>query len=84
MTRSFKKFEERLRLTGLYGRVESRALNHHVSLRDLYEGRYTTSVVAARKAVYSWLVQEGKSPSEIADLFDRNHAGIYKLLGSAR
>ena len=68
-------------MTGLYGRVESRALNHHVSLRDLYDGRRTMSVVTARRAVYSWLLQEGKSVYEIGDLFDRSHAGIYKMIG---
>jgi len=81
MTRSFERFQERIRLAGLYGRVESRALNHHVSLQDLYEGRHTASVVAARRAVYSWLIKEGKNVSEVADLFDRERAGIRKMLG---
>jgi len=84
MTRSFSKFQERLRTTGLFGRVESRTLNHHVSLQDLYEGRHTASVVAARREVYSWLIREGKSVSEVADLFDRERAGIRKMLGRAR
>jgi len=31
--------------------------------------------------VYSWLIKEGKNVSEVADLFDRERAGIRKMLG---
>ncbi len=84
MKRSFKKFTDRLEASGLLGRVESRALNLHVSLQDLYEGPYSTSVVAARKVVYTWLSKEGKSINEIARLFDRSPSGVAKLLLGAR
>lgn len=77
--RSFKKFTARLEAMGLLGRVEARALNMHVSLQDLYEGTYSTSVVAARRSVYLWLMQEGKTSNEVAALFDRSPSGVIKL-----
>lgn len=80
MKRSFKKFVTRLETSGLFGRVEARAINMHVSLQDLYEGPYSTSVVAARRSVYSWLIQEGKTVNEVAVLFDRSASGVAKLM----
>jgi hypothetical protein len=80
MKRSFSRFEERLDAIGLRGKIEARALAHHVSLFDLYEGPdRASSIVAARKDVYGWLMKEGKSFNEVARLFDRAANGVWKM-----
>jgi hypothetical protein len=80
MTRSYSKFVRRLEEIGLHAEVEKRALKLHVSLRDLYEGRdRAPSIGAARRAVYTWLINEGKGLNEIARLFDRAPSGVSKL-----
>lgn len=84
MKRSFAKFEARLKSIGLLDKVEKRSLALHVSLRDLYDGGHAPSIVAARRAVYSWLVKEGKSINEVARLFDRIPSGVYKLCARAK
>lgn len=81
--RSFKKFSARLDAIGLRATIEKRALVLHVSLRDLYEVQGTSSA-AARRAVYQWLMKEGKSINEIARLFDRAPSGVWKLLTRER
>lgn len=80
MKRSFQKFETRLEAIGLRQKIEERALVLHISLRDLYEGPdKAPSIAAARRAVYSWLMKEGKGNNEIARLFDRAPSGVLKL-----
>jgi hypothetical protein len=80
MKRSYEKFMRRLGAIGLHVKVESRALQMHVSLRDLYEGPdKAPSIAAARRAVYLWLIEEGKGNNEIARLFDRAPSGVLKL-----
>jgi hypothetical protein len=79
MKRSFKRFATRLDKSGLRKGVEKRALALHVSLQELYEGARVPSIIAARRAVYLWLMQEGKSINEIAVLFDRAPNGVWKL-----
>jgi hypothetical protein len=80
--RAFKPFVARLEEIGLHAEVETRALAHHVSLRDLYEGPDgAPSITAARRAVYSWLVQSGKGLNEVARIFDRAVSGVSKLVG---
>lgn len=81
--RSFRKFAARLELIGLRGQIERRTLALHVSLRDLYEVQGTSSATA-RRAVYQWLMKEGKSINEIARLFDRAPSGVWKLLTRER
>jgi hypothetical protein len=78
MTRSFDKCAKRLGNHGLYVSIEDRAHKHGVSLRELYEGR-ATSIIAARRDVYSWLVKNGKSVNEVARLFDRAPNGVWKM-----
>lgn len=79
--RSFRKFSTRLREIGLLEDVESRALEAHVSLQDLYEGPYRApSIAAARRKVYGWLAIQGKGNNEIARLFDRAPSGVMKLM----
>jgi len=81
MKRSFTKFVTRLDAIDLHKDVESRALKHHVSLRELYDGpSRAQSIAAARRDVYEWLVKEGKSINEIARLFDRAPSGVWKML----
>lgn len=80
MKRSFQKFTARLDAIGLLKNVEARAIALHVSLRDLYAGpNRATSIAAARRAVYLWLMREGKSVNEIARLFDRAPNGVWKI-----
>jgi hypothetical protein len=78
--RSFRKFSLRLDKIKLRRAIEGSALAHHISLRDLYEGsNRAQSVSAARRAVYLWLMREGKSINEVARLFDRAPNGVWKL-----
>lgn len=80
--RSYAKFVKRLEGIGMLSTVEARALKLHVSLRDLYEGPdRAQSIVAARRAVYQWLLKEGKSVNEVARLFDRAPSGVWKMTG---
>ncbi len=80
MKRSFAKFVVRLDAIGLRVKVETRALQAHVSLRDLYAGQgRTPSIANARRFVYLWLLEEGKGYNEIARLFDRAPSGVLKL-----
>jgi len=80
--RDFKPFVAKLRAIGLHTEVERRALEHHVTLRELYEGPIgAPSITAARRAVYLWLMSEGKGLNEIARLFDRAVSGVSKLVG---
>lgn len=78
-TRSFKKFTARLDAIGLRSKIEKRALALHVSLEELYDGPHAPSIIAARRAVYLWLMKEGKSINEVARLFDRSANGVWKL-----
>jgi DNA-binding CsgD family transcriptional regulator len=80
MKRSFTKFVARLDAIKLRAKVEARALQAHVSLRDLYEGPdRAPSIAAARRSIYMWLLGEGKGNNEIARLFDRAPSGVLKL-----
>jgi hypothetical protein len=80
MKRSFQNFVKRLDAIGLHEKVEIRSLKHHVSLLELYEGpSRATSISAARRAVYQWLMKEGKSVNEVARLFDRAPNGVWKM-----
>lgn len=80
MKRSFDKFTAKLEAIGLRGTIEGRALAMQVSLRELYEGRdRAPSIVAARRAVYKWLLRKGKGLNEVARLFDRAPSGVSKL-----
>lgn len=82
--RSFRRFSARLDAIGLRRAIEKRALAAHVSLRELYDGpgRGAPSIVAARRAVYTWLMSEGKGLNEIGRLFDRAPSGVSKLTNS--
>ena len=85
MKRSFTKFVARLDTIKLRTKVEARALQAHVSLRDLYEGPdRAPSIAAARRAIYLWLLKEGKGNNEIARLFDRAPSGVLKLTKGVR
>jgi hypothetical protein len=78
--RSYRKFVTRLGTVNLLGDVEKRALALHVSLQELYEGPdRAPSISAARRAVYLWLMEEGKGINEIARLFDRAPNGVWKM-----
>jgi hypothetical protein len=78
--RSYRKFVTRLGAVGLFKGVEARSLALHVTLRELYEGPdRAPSIVAARRAVYLWLMEEGKGINEIARLFDRAPNGVWKM-----
>jgi DNA-binding CsgD family transcriptional regulator len=80
MKRSFAQFVKRLGAVGLLKGVEDRALALHVSLQELYGGpNRAPSIVAARRAVYLWLMKEGKGNNEIARLFDRAPNSVWKL-----
>lgn len=79
MKRSFAKFTARLQDIGLYDKVEKRALKLHVTVRELYEGPKGGSIAVARRAVYLWLIEEGKGTNEIARLFDRAPSGVWKM-----
>ncbi len=79
MTRSFRKFVARLDKIRLRQVLEKRALERHVSLRELYEGPRTLSISAARRDVYVWLLDSGKGINEIARLFDRAPNGVLKI-----
>lgn len=81
--RSFAKFVRRLGERGLHVSIEARALKHNVSLKDLYEGDREASVMVARRDVYSWLMESGKSVNEVARLFDRAPNGVWKLMKGA-
>lgn len=81
MKRSFKKFEAHLLAIGLYDEIEARAAKAHVSLRELYDGpNKAPSIAAARRAVYLWLMKEGKGNNEIARIFDRAPGGVSALM----
>jgi len=78
--RSYGKFIKRIDSIGLLKGAESRCRAFHISLRDLYEGQgRTPSIASARRAVYRWLRDGGKSINEIARLFDRAPSGIMKM-----
>jgi hypothetical protein len=80
MKRSFTKFLARLDAIGLREKIEKRSLSFHVSLEELYEGAgRASSISAARREIYSWLIQEGKSINEVARLFDRAPNGVWKM-----
>jgi hypothetical protein len=79
--RSFQKFVARLEEIGLREQIEKRTQAHHVSLRALYDGPREPSTIAARRAVYSWLIRVKKRGSnEVARLFDRSHASVSKMV----
>lgn len=81
MKRSYTKFSERLAAIGLFNEVLDRALQEHVTLRELYEGPdKAPSIAAARRTVYRWLMKEGKGLNEVARLFDRAPSGVLKLV----
>lgn len=80
MKRSYDKFVDRLKEAGLLNDITERAKKWRVSLRDLYEGPSMPSIVVARREVYMWLSQSGKSANEIARLFDRNRAGVWRTV----
>lgn len=85
MKRSFKAFEERVRANGLHAEITKRALAHHVTLQELYEGvDRAPSVAAARRAVYSWLAKRGKGANEIARMFDRAPNGVARMLQKSK
>jgi hypothetical protein len=78
--RSFSEFSDRLDSTGLRSKIEKRALKFHVTLRELYEGPdRAPSITAARRAVYVWLMKDGKGLNEVARLFDRVPSGVMSL-----
>jgi hypothetical protein len=80
MKRSFAQFVKRLDDIDLHKKVEARARALHVSLRELYEGpNRAPSIAAARRAVYQWLMKEGKGVNEVAQLFDRAKSGVWKM-----
>lgn len=79
MKRSFDKFTQRLEAIGLHGQIQERAVKLHVSLRDLYEGPRAPSIVRARRAVYVWLIKQGKGVNEVARIFDRTPSTISNL-----
>lgn len=83
--RSFRAFEERIRASGLYTEITKRALVYHVSLQELYEGtNRAPSIMAARRAVYTWLAKRGKGGNEIARMFDRAQNGVAALLRKSK
>lgn len=84
MKRSYDKFVARLEASDLRREVEARSLFMHVSLKDVYEGPHSPSVIAARRAVYAWLMKKGKGVNEIAALFDRAPNGIVKMTSKKR
>lgn len=80
MKRSYQNFLIRLEAVGLRKEVEDRAVKLHVTLLDLYEGPdKAPSIVAARRAIYVWLMKKGKGLNEVARLFDRASNGVMKL-----
>jgi hypothetical protein len=80
MKRSFQKFVKRLEAISLGSEVEKIALDAHVSLRELYDGRdRAPSIVTARRKVYRALLKGGKGLNEVARLFDRAPNGVLKL-----
>lgn len=80
--RSFQRFVRKLDKIGLRQALEERAIDLHVSLRDLYgdDSRGTTSISAARREIYLWLQKQGKGINEIARLFDRAPSGVLKMM----
>jgi hypothetical protein len=80
MRRSFQKFTRKLDQIGLRRELEKRVLEMQVSLRELYDGPRTQSIATARRDVYTWLTDEGKSVREIAQLFDRAPNGVLKMI----
>ena len=80
MTRSYGRFITKLNEIGVRVEVEARTLALHVSLRQLYDGQgRAPSIAAARRAVYLWLMLQGKGINEVARLFDRAPSGVMKL-----
>ena len=80
MKRSFPKFLTRLDAIKFRDKIEKRSIALHVSLEDLYAGAgRAQSIAAARRDVYSWLVEEGFSINEVARLFDRSPNGVWKM-----
>jgi hypothetical protein len=78
--RSFRKFTDRLAAIGLLEGVEKRAMGLHVTLQELYDGPGNSpSVATARRAVYAWLMKQGKGLNEVARLFDRAPSGVQRL-----
>lgn len=81
--RSFRKFIARLDEMGLHQELHKRTLTFHVTLKELYDGGREPSVIAARRAVYSWLMKEkGRGLNEVARLFDRAPTGVAKMVRS--
>lgn len=78
--RSFRKFSAQLDAIGLLEKIEKRSIALRVTLKGLYSGNRAPSTVAARRAVYLWLLKEGKSVNEVARLFDRAPSGVAKLI----
>lgn len=79
--RSFKKFLNRLEETGMLFKLNARAQQSHVTLRDVYAGGRAPSIVAARRSIYIWLTEEmGMGNNEVARLFDRNPGGVSRLI----
>jgi len=80
--RSFKTFMRRLESGGLLEEVSTRARLNYVTLEELYDGpNRAPSIAAARKAVYKWLLKNGKGLNEVSRIFDRNPSGVAKLVG---
>lgn len=81
----FRRFFAYLEETGLDEPLREICRAHRTTLFETYADARTGTAVAARLECWSWLALEiGKSPGEIARIFDREQASIRYGLGRMR
>lgn len=78
---SFRRFHLYVEECGLDEPLRAIGRHHGVTLFEAYSDARGPSVVAARIEMWHWLVSEmGKSPAEVAAMFDRDRGAVTAAL----
>lgn len=77
----YLRFAAYLGETGLLVGARVICLRHAVTPRDIYLDGAGPTTYAARLEIWHWLSTLGKSPTEIARMFDRDDSSIRYALG---
>ncbi len=82
---SFQDFVTYLHETGLFDDLLQICKNNFVRLEDAYGPSKMRSIVRARSACWVWLHEKaGRSGSEIAKLWGREHSTVWNILRQHR
>lgn len=81
----YRAFVRYLGECGLEETLRGIARHHGVSLQEVYSNARGKSIIAARVDMWHWLTSEmGRSPGEIAKMFDRDRGAVSAALKSLR